>query len=73
MTKRKRRAFTEQFQADAVRLVRASDRGVGQVARELDLTETALREWVNRDEIVLEAMADGAALGQRSRRIGGSW
>ena len=51
MTKRKRRAFTEQFKADAVRLVKASDRGVGQVAKELDLTETALREWVKRDEI----------------------
>ena len=48
MTKRKRRAFTEQFKADAVRLVKASDRGVGQVAKELDLTETALREWVKR-------------------------
>jgi transposase-like protein len=51
MTKRKRRAFTEQFKADAVRLVKASDRGVGQVAKELDLTETALREWVKRDAI----------------------
>jgi transposase-like protein len=51
MTKRKRRAFTEQFKADAVRLVKASDRGVGQIAKELDLTETALREWVKRDEI----------------------
>jgi transposase-like protein len=35
----------------AVRLVKASDRGVGQVAKELDLTETALREWVKRDAI----------------------
>jgi transposase-like protein len=51
MTKRKRRAFTEQFKADAVRLVKASDRGVGQVAKELDLTETALREWVKRDAV----------------------
>jgi putative transposase len=48
MTKRKRRAFTEQFKADAVRLVKASDRGIGQVAKELDLTETAVREWVKR-------------------------
>jgi transposase len=51
MTKRKRRAFSEQFKADAVRLVKASDRGVGQVAKELDLTETALREWVKRDAV----------------------
>jgi len=51
MTKRKRRAFTPEFKADAVRLVKASDRGVGQVAKELDLTETALREWVKRDAV----------------------
>ena len=44
MTKRKRRAFTPEFKADAMRLVRASDRGVWQVARELDLPESALRE-----------------------------
>jgi transposase-like protein len=51
MTKRKRRAFSPEFKADAVRLVKAGDRGVGQVAKELDLTETALREWVKRDEV----------------------
>ena len=51
MTKRKRRAFTPEFKADAVRLVKASDRGVAQVAKDLDLTETALREWVKRAEV----------------------
>ena len=51
MTKRKRRVFSEQFKADAVRLVKAGDRTVGQVAKELDLTETALREWVKRDAV----------------------
>ncbi len=51
MTKRKRRAFTPEFKADAVRLVKAGDRGVAQVAKDLDLTETALREWVKRAEV----------------------
>ena len=41
-----RRAFTPEFKADAVRLVKAGDRSIAQVAKELDLTETALREWV---------------------------
>lgn len=49
MAKRKRRFFTPEFKADAVRLVRAG-RSVPDVARELDLTETALREWVKRAE-----------------------
>jgi transposase len=51
MAKRKRRAFTKEFKAEAVRIIQASGRTVGAVARELDLTETALREWVRQAEI----------------------
>jgi transposase-like protein len=51
MAKRKRRRFTAEFKADAVKLVRAGGRSIGQVAKDLDLTETALREWVRRTEI----------------------
>lgn len=51
MGKRKRRKFTEQFKADAVKLVRVGGRSIGQVAADLDLTETSLREWVRRAEI----------------------
>ena len=48
MSKRARRSFTPEFKAEAVALVRASGRSVGQVAKDLGLTETALREWVKR-------------------------
>ena len=51
MAKRKRRFFTAEFKADAVKIVQTSGRSVADVARELDLTETALREWVKRAEI----------------------
>ena len=51
MAKRKRRAFTEEFKAEAVRLVRDSGKSVPTVARELDLTETALRSWVRQAEV----------------------
>ena len=51
MAKRKRRTFTPEFKADAVRLAKAGDRTIGQVAKDLDLTETALRDWVRRAEI----------------------
>ena len=46
---RARRSFTPEFKADAVRLVQGS-KIVPDVARDLDLTETALREWVRRAE-----------------------
>ena len=52
MTKRrKRRAFTPEFKAGAVKLVLAGGRTVGQVAKDLDLTETALRAWVRQAEV----------------------
>ena len=51
MAKRKRRAFTKEFKAGAVQLVRESGKSVGAVARELDLTETALRDWVRQAEV----------------------
>ena len=49
--KRPRRAFTPEFKAEVVELCRRGDRSIGQVARDLDLTETAVREWVKRSEI----------------------
>src|SRR5436190_6796378 len=48
MSKRARRTFTPEFKAEAVELVRASGKSVGKVAKDLDLTETTLREWVRR-------------------------
>ena len=50
MGKRHRRKFTDEFKSETVRLIRESGRTVGSVARELDLTETAVREWVKRAE-----------------------
>ena len=51
MGTRKRRRFTEAFKQEAVRLCLRHDRSIGQVARELDLTESALRKWVKQYEI----------------------
>jgi transposase len=46
--RRAKRQFSDEFRAGAVRLVMEEHRGIAQVARELDLTESALRLWVNR-------------------------
>ena len=48
LKRRPRRRFDDDFKAQAVRLVLDEDKSVGSVARDLDLTETALREWVKR-------------------------
>ena len=49
--KRQRRRFSKEFKADAVELVRKSGRGIPEVARDLDLTESSLRAWVKQAEI----------------------
>lgn len=51
MAKRRRRKFTAEFKAETVRLVRESEESIGQIARNLDLTESALRNWVRQAEI----------------------
>lgn len=50
-TRRARRSFTPEFKVEAVRLCKVGDRSIKQVATDLDLTETALREWVKRAEV----------------------
>ena len=50
MPRRKRRKFTPEEKADAVRLVREVG-NLAQVARDLDLTETCLRRWVKQADI----------------------
>ena len=42
------RQFTDDFKASAVRLVLDQDKTVAAAARDLDLSESALREWVKR-------------------------
>jgi transposase len=47
---RRRRSFTPEFKAEIVERCRAGDRTIGQVAKDFDLTETAVRAWVNQAE-----------------------
>ncbi len=51
MGKRKRRSFTDEYKAEVVELIRKSGKSIGAVARELDLTETAVRAWVHQAEV----------------------
>jgi transposase len=45
---RRRRSFAPEFKAEIVELCQRGDRSVGQVAKDFDLTETAVREWVKQ-------------------------
>ncbi len=51
---RKRRKFTTESKAEAVRLAREGakvGKSAGVIAKELDLTETALRSWIKQADI----------------------
>ena len=51
MGKRRRRSFTKEFKAEVVELCRRGDRSIGQVAQDLDLTESAVRAWVKQNRV----------------------
>lgn len=50
MPRRTRRTYTPEQKADAVRMVREVG-NLAKVARDLDLTESTLRNWVQQAEI----------------------
>ena len=49
--KRLRRSFTTEYKAEVVALCRSGGKSIGQVCRDLDLTETVVRRWVAQAEI----------------------
>ena len=56
---RPRRSFTPEFKSDIVERCRVGDRTVCQVAKDFDLTETAVREWVKQAERDEGSRVDG--------------
>jgi len=46
--KRKRRNFTDEFKAGAVRLVLDEGKSISQVARDLDLVQSVVGNWVKQ-------------------------
>ena len=48
---RPRRFFPPEYKAEVVELIHSTGKTVGQGARELDLTETAVRQWVRQAEL----------------------
>jgi transposase len=49
--KRPRRSFPDEYKAQVVELCRSGGRSIGAVAKDLDLSETALRRWVAQAHI----------------------
>ena len=49
--RRLRRSFTAEYKAEVVQLCRSAGKSIGQVCRDLGLTETVVRRWVAQAEI----------------------
>jgi transposase len=62
---RPRRSYTPEFKAEIVELCQRGDRSVGQVTRDFDLTETAVREWVKQAERDAGTRHDGLTTAER--------
>ena len=67
--KRARRKFTAEYKAEVVRLVRDGGKGIGQVSRDLDLTETAVRRWVSQAAIDAGLGPAGALTTEERREL----
>jgi transposase len=74
---RTRRSFAPEFKAEIVGLCQRGDRTIGQVSRDFDLTETAVRAWVHqaeidggtRDGLTTEERQELSALRRENRRL----
>jgi len=62
---RRRRSFTPEFKAEVVALVRQPGHTAGSVAREMGLTDSAVREWVRQAERD-EGVRDGLSAAERA-------
>jgi transposase len=51
MAQKPRRIFTDEQRAEAVTIVNQSGKPISQVAKEMGLTESALRKWVKQAQI----------------------
>ncbi|MGA7932703.1 MAG: transposase, partial [Kovacikia sp.] len=59
MTQKPRRIFTDEQKAEAVRIVNQSGKPVSQVAKEMGLTDSALRKWVKQAQVDVQTEPQG--------------
>ncbi len=60
MSTKQRRLFTEEQKADAVKIAEQSDKPLSQVAKDLGISDGALRKWVSQARIDAGQDSQGA-------------
>ena len=66
---RRRRKFTPEFKREVVDLCLKGDRSIGQVCRDLDLGETAVRRWVKQHQVDSGTTNDGALTSKERKEL----
>jgi transposase len=49
-TRRERRTFNDEYKQQVFEQVRVGDKSVSQICRDLDLTESSVRKWIQADK-----------------------
>ena len=49
--RRERRTFTAEYKAEVVALYRTTEKSMHEIAKELDLTPSAVRRWVTQADV----------------------
>ncbi len=49
-TRRERRTFSDEYKQNVLEMVRAGDKTISQICRELDLTQSSVHSWIKADK-----------------------
>lgn len=60
MEKQRRRTFTAEFRAEAVKLAKEKTKTIGELAADLGLSESCLRKWVKQGDVDAGGGSTGA-------------
>lgn len=60
MARRQRRKFSDEFKAETVQLIRSTGKSIAEAARDLDLSESSVGNWVRDAEIEAGRGPEGA-------------
>jgi transposase len=70
MSQKPRRLFTSEQKAEAVRIVQQSGKSITQIAKEMGLTASALRNWVRQAEIDQHSNPKGELTSAERKELG---
>ncbi|MDG2991967.1 transposase [Candidatus Synechococcus calcipolaris G9] len=62
MSQKPRRTYTAEQKVEAVAIVKQSGKPISQVAQEMGLTESALRQWVKKQRLTKSVATKGHRL-----------